>query len=581
MALFLVVVLLLSVISPKVFSSLAVESKCNCVIFRLIGLQDYFVNEAQAALMELFLKKNQSLTLGLIMNHIGQDRTVTDKVEEGSKKGLFELAINGWNFTDYSNLSESIQEFSLIRANEKMRFLFDVTSQIFIPPYESFNASTIDAMRQANMTVLSSNIGTDVDQVFTTSEKNASGATNQTIYHLPATTSFSVYNATGDMVKVPLQRLQNDINANIDKYGYAVINLDPQFFGNETQNQNQVTKINNQELSNLSSLIDYLISDNIDITTFSKIIGPKTNVPVTQNRATNISSNKGVVLAFDDGWESQYTIAKPILDKYGFKATFFIVCNYVGKDIAGKRMNWADIESLHNDGQDIESHTMNHANLSKMSKEQLDLEVGRSKQCLLDRGINSTIFAYPLNEGSHNETVVNEVTKYYELAKTGEEPLMYLHCDGWKGVSNQTDCKTYFDNGTLTFVNRYSVPGWTHNSHTLSNYNSSQMFQKFVDVVNSQAAYNKDEIRAIPIITYHNITHQNITKYDIGTLSVDKDLFEAEMKYLYDNHFRVLTMADLGYDEYNNNLYLEHLYFNNESKIPQINDPSLKAEVVD
>jgi polysaccharide deacetylase len=38
------------------------------------------------------------------------------------------------------------------------------------------------------------------------------------------------------------------------------------------------------------------------------------------------SNNKVVMIGFDDGWKSQITYAKPILDKYGFKASFFIVC---------------------------------------------------------------------------------------------------------------------------------------------------------------------------------------------------------------------------------------------------------------
>jgi peptidoglycan/xylan/chitin deacetylase (PgdA/CDA1 family) len=37
---------------------------------------------------------------------------------------------------------------------------------------------------------------------------------------------------------------------------------------------------------------------------------------------------KFVIINFDDSHESDYTYAKPILDKYGFRATFFEVCNY-------------------------------------------------------------------------------------------------------------------------------------------------------------------------------------------------------------------------------------------------------------
>jgi len=40
-----------------------------------------------------------------------------------------------------------------------------------------------------------------------------------------------------------------------------------------------------------------------------------------------------VVLSFDDNRIGDFTYAKPILDKYGFKDSFFGVCTWVGKTI--------------------------------------------------------------------------------------------------------------------------------------------------------------------------------------------------------------------------------------------------------
>src|SRR5262249_8163576 len=68
-------------------------------------------------------------------------------------------------------------------------------------------------------------------------------------------------------------------------------------------------------------------------------------VPIQKN-------GKVVMLTFGDGWETQYTTAKPILDKYGFKASFFVTCNFVGLP---SRMSWQEILSLYHDGNDIGS----------------------------------------------------------------------------------------------------------------------------------------------------------------------------------------------------------------------------------
>jgi peptidoglycan/xylan/chitin deacetylase (PgdA/CDA1 family) len=278
-----------------------------------------------------------------------------------------------------------------------------------------------------------------------------------------------------------------------------------------------------------------------------------------------INNNKEVILNFDDGYKTQYTNAKPILDKYGYKATFYIICNYVEKGEGvvrpNARMNWENISALYREGHDIESHSMNHKDLSQMSKKMVDFEVGDSKQCLLDHGINNTTsFAYPFNGGSDKAAVIDTVAKYYDIARTASGPLMFLHCDGFKNQSSQTDCRTYYDNNDgskLNFVNRYSIIGWSHDAARRDNsYDDSELFTRFVEVVNSQSMYNtRGTIDAIPIIIWHRIDNGGEGNPDISATTID--LFEKEIKYLHDNGFKVLTMADVGYDANTNYLYLK------------------------
>ena len=63
------------------------------------------------------------------------------------------------------------------------------------------------------------------------------------------------------------------------------------------------------------------------------------------------------------------------------------------------RMSWEDITALYKEGYDIGSHSMSHANLDLLSEKGMEYEIGGSKQCLLDQGINTTSFAYPINTG--------------------------------------------------------------------------------------------------------------------------------------------------------------------------------------
>jgi peptidoglycan/xylan/chitin deacetylase (PgdA/CDA1 family) len=274
-------------------------------------------------------------------------------------------------------------------------------------------------------------------------------------------------------------------------------------------------------------------------------------------------TNKIIILNFDDSYKSQFTYAKPILDRYGFKATFFEVCDWIDSDSEGddEKMTWNDVVELDSEGQDIEAHTMTHPHLDKISSSKLEYEIGQSKQCLLDHGLNSTIFAYPYGEGWDNPDVVNTVSKYFDLARANSEtPLTFLNCDNTLDhfSPSQPSCSTFPDNGTL--VGKYAINSWSHRhiegdystadrrcETACTYYNNSQMFEKFVEHVNSQNKYNTNgSIGAIPIVVYHTIvTYPDLTNSK-RPVDITVNLFEEEMRYLYDNGFKALLMSDLA-----------------------------------
>jgi peptidoglycan/xylan/chitin deacetylase (PgdA/CDA1 family) len=291
-----------------------------------------------------------------------------------------------------------------------------------------------------------------------------------------------------------------------------------------------------------------------------------------QPASESVTGDKVVILNFDDGRKSQYTQAKPILDKYGFKATFYAVCNYL--DNKKGYMSWKDIETLYKEGHDIGSHSMNHAHLEKLSKKGVSFEVAQSKKCFEDHGINATTFAYPFNEGSSDMNVINIIAKYYDLARTASSPITFLRCDGLKEQSNQDDCLQTSKKGGLTYVNRYSIRGWSHDmSRLVNSYTDEELFDRFVKVVNSQSKYNKDGvINAIPIIIYHRAGDSGVVDYN-----TDLDLFEKEMKYLHDNNFRVLTMNDLRFDETSKDLDIKEFTTAKMTMVKAIPNATIKA----
>jgi peptidoglycan/xylan/chitin deacetylase (PgdA/CDA1 family) len=275
------------------------------------------------------------------------------------------------------------------------------------------------------------------------------------------------------------------------------------------------------------------------------------------NDSSDSKTNKVVVLNFYDNDIGQFTNAKPILDKYGFKGTFFIVCRWASSNNP-ERMAWQEINQLYREGHDIESHSTSHKVLNRLSADDLDYEVGQSKQCIHDHlGIYPTIFSPPHSKGWNNATVIDTISKYYDLSIGGfVSSTMLLDCYGWKQQqdSSQTDCRTYSDDGELNYANRYDIKESSHNSwDTRYFHHDTQIFEKFVRLVDSQTNFNRDgKINAVPIIGYHNIED------DDAITSTHVSLFDAEMKYLHDNGFKVITIADLGYDENSNNLYVRN-----------------------
>ena len=328
-----------------------------------------------------------------------------------------------------------------------------------------------------------------------------------------------------------------------------------------------ILSTNNTNTSNHTASIGPLISNG------STIINKNNSTNIIKTNTSVSTPKKLVVLAFDDSLKSQYIFAKPILDKYGFKGTFFTVCNYVGRNNDSK-MNWTQIKTLQKGGHDIESHTMNHKHLSKLSDSELQFEIGQSKQCLADHGINATIFGYPFADGSDKAKVVDVVAKYYRLARTGGDSTQFLNCVGPNNAQNNQDgsgsssstqnqppdCRPYTSDGKLTTANRYSIRALTqqHDSGT----DDTEMLQKFIGYVNKAAQYNNSTngtaaLKAFAVLKYHEFMDGQNKDYRKNNLATSGSLFETEMKYLHDNGFKVIRMSDLGYDAKKNLIFLK------------------------
>lgn len=105
--------------------------------------------------------------------------------------------------------------------------------------------------------------------------------------------------------------------------------------------------------------------------------------------------DKPIILTFDDGYVDNYEHAFPLLQEFGYKATFFIVSDFVDKGRAGY-MDWPMIEEMATAGMRMESHSRTHPDLRTLSRDGLIWELLGSRETLAAHiGYTPRYFAYP------------------------------------------------------------------------------------------------------------------------------------------------------------------------------------------
>lgn len=104
---------------------------------------------------------------------------------------------------------------------------------------------------------------------------------------------------------------------------------------------------------------------------------------------------KPVLITFDDGYRDTYLNAFPIMKKYGFTGTVFLITDEIGRN--ERYLTWEQAEAMRKSGGFIfGSHTLSHAPLDTLSPEDALFQLVKSKEGMqwkLD--IPVKYFAYP------------------------------------------------------------------------------------------------------------------------------------------------------------------------------------------
>jgi peptidoglycan/xylan/chitin deacetylase (PgdA/CDA1 family) len=109
-------------------------------------------------------------------------------------------------------------------------------------------------------------------------------------------------------------------------------------------------------------------------------------------------------ITFDDGEQSQFRNAVPLLAEHGFKATYFVTPGLIGT--AAKFLGWDDLRALQAAGHSVQSHGWSHKFLTFCSEAELPHELRASKQSL-EENLGSAVEELSVPGGRWNRQVIH------------------------------------------------------------------------------------------------------------------------------------------------------------------------------
>ena len=168
--------------------------------------------------------------------------------------------------------------------------------------------------------------------------------------------------------------------------------------------------------ANFAAQLDWLARNDYRVIPLAQLAGYLAGRDALPRRA--------VVITIDDGYESTYRHALPLLRKYGFPATLFVYTDFVG---AGDALSWQQLQELAASGLvDVQAHSKSHRNLiergagegDQQYRQAIEAEV-RAPRELLERRLPVQVRHYAYPYGDTNETVLEALGRQqYQLAVT-------------------------------------------------------------------------------------------------------------------------------------------------------------------
>src|SRR5690625_2293612 len=139
-----------------------------------------------------------------------------------------------------------------------------------------------------------------------------------------------------------------------------------------------------------------------------------------------------LVLTFDDGFETDYSIVYPLLKERDIVGTSFINADHIETGKKSRRMTWEQIKEMEAGDWDIQGHTFTHPRLTELTDEEIHQEFELNNDAFEKNGLSSPKHtAYPY--GNHNENV-RDIGKEYRKSLRRTKPVGDIPYNTWDNI---------------------------------------------------------------------------------------------------------------------------------------------------
>lgn len=139
---------------------------------------------------------------------------------------------------------------------------------------------------------------------------------------------------------------------------------------------------------------------------------------IEAQQGKNLPSKRSIVITFDDGHESFATIGAPILEKFGYTATMFLISQRVDQP---EYLCSTDIRKLYAKGMQFESHSCTHPILTDLSLPDACTEITDSKS-EIETILGSPVRFFAYRGGHFNEDIQSMVREAGYAAAACSKP---------------------------------------------------------------------------------------------------------------------------------------------------------------